>query len=50
MRLLAVEDETNCLRTQRHKPHAEGGRKVCYRCGLIMGRCSTPKLGTLLDY
>ncbi|QQG48825.1 MAG: hypothetical protein HY247_00435 [archaeon] len=50
MRLFAVEAEANCVRTHEHAPRCDGGRLVCYRCGLIMGACSSPSLGSLLDY
>ncbi len=50
MLLMAVDDETYCLKTQAHAPHCNGANLVCYRCGMLLGPCDEPKLGSLLDY
>ncbi|MDV3294093.1 MAG: hypothetical protein LYZ70_07465 [Nitrososphaerales archaeon] len=50
MRLVALADETNCLRSQQHVEHCTGINHVCYRCGMFMKACDCPSLGSLLDY
>ena len=50
MRLLAVNGETYCLKTQVHKLACNGMNHICYRCGMLLGACDCPRLGTLLDY
>jgi len=50
MRLVAVAQETDCLKTQRHCEYCTGVNHVCYRCGMLLGPCDCPKLGSLLDY
>lgn len=50
MRILAVPDETYCIKTHVHKQACKGKNHVCYRCGMYLGGCRCPKLGTLLDY
>ena len=49
--LLAVErDGATCLETRRHLPQGKGRNIICIRCGMLLGRVRTPKLGSLLDY
>ena len=50
MRILAVPDETYCLKSHKHPRACSGKYHVCYRCGMLLGECDCPKLGTLLDY
>ncbi|HXW36315.1 MAG TPA: hypothetical protein VEJ36_00175 [Nitrososphaerales archaeon] len=46
----AVQDETYCLRSQVHAKRCTGRNHVCYRCGMLLGRCDCPSLGSPLDY
>ena len=50
MRLVAVQEETYCLKTQVHQGYCTGRNHVCYRCGFLIEPCDCPRLGTLLDY
>lgn len=50
MRILAVQEETYCLKTQAHARVCNGTNHVCYRCGMLLGDCDCPRLGSLLDY
>lgn len=50
MLLAALQDETYCLKTQVHPWVCTGTNHVCYRCGMFLGTCNCPRLGTLLDY
>jgi hypothetical protein len=50
MRLRAVTEETYCLKTQAHVEACNGTNHVCYRCGLLLGTCDCPELGSPLDY
>ena len=50
MRLKVVQEEAYCLRTQTHERVCKGKNHVCYRCGMLLGRCDCPSLGTQLDY
>ena len=50
MRLVAVTEETYCLKSQRHVEYCTGINHVCYRCGLFLHPCDCPKLGSMLDY
>ncbi len=50
MRVRAFQDETYCIKTHAHQKACVGGSHVCYRCGMRMGACRCPKLGTMLDY
>ncbi len=50
MRLVAVSEETDCLRTRRHCEFCTGVNHVCYRCGMYIAPCNCPRLGSLLDY
>ncbi|MDG6990255.1 MAG: hypothetical protein JRM99_02405 [Nitrososphaerota archaeon] len=50
MLLVAVPEETYCLKTQEHMPVKTGENLACYRCGMFLGPSNEPKLGTLLDY
>jgi len=50
MRLVAVTPEADCLRTQRHHEYCDGTQHYCYRCGMLLGPCNCPELGTPLDY
>ena len=50
MLLKAVPDEEYCIRSETHS-RARAGRVVfCYRCMMMLGKSSEPRLGTLLDY
>ena len=50
MLLIAVPEETYCLKTQSHAPARSGSNMICYRCGMLLGTTGEPGLGTLLDY
>jgi hypothetical protein len=50
MLLMAVPEETYCLKTQHHQPVRMGSNLVCYRCGLLIGKAESQELGSLLDY
>jgi len=50
MRILAVEGETYCLKSQAHPKACTGRNHICYRCGLLFGPCDCKRLGSLLDY
>ncbi|MDV3277127.1 MAG: hypothetical protein LYZ69_01510 [Nitrososphaerales archaeon] len=50
MRLAVVEEETYCLKSQKHLEYCTGTNHVCYRCGLLIGSCHCAELGSLLDY
>lgn len=50
MKLYSVMDETYCLKTQRHPSECNGVSHVCYRCGMLLGPCDCPTLGSPLDY
>ncbi|MBI3023146.1 MAG: hypothetical protein HYU03_01405 [Thaumarchaeota archaeon] len=50
MKLYSVMDETYCLKTQRHLSNCNGKNHFCYRCGLLLGPCDCPALGSPLDY
>ena len=50
MKLRAVADEGYCLKTQRHVTSCNGVCHTCYRCGMFMGGCDCPHLGSMLDY
>jgi hypothetical protein len=48
--LVAVDEETYCLKTQAHVLTTIGNNVVCYRCSMLLGSGSLTKLGSLLDY
>ncbi len=50
MRLVAVADETDCIKSKKHLVHCTGTNHVCAKCGILLGPCDCPRLGTLLDY
>jgi hypothetical protein len=50
MLLVAVSEETYCLKTAKHVPAEVGKNVVCYRCGMLLGSSDESKLGSLLDY
>lgn len=50
MRLAAVQDETYCLKSQKHVEFCTGTNHVCYRCGLFIKKCDCAELGSPLDY
>ncbi len=50
IRVRAFQDETYCLRSHRHPRACTGRTHHCYRCGMHLGACDCPRLGTLLDY
>jgi hypothetical protein len=49
-RLKTIAHEEYCLRTQNHVSTCNNGNHICYRCGMLLGRCGCPKLGSMLDY
>lgn len=50
IRLVALQEEGYCVRTQAHSRVCTGRNHICYRCGMLTGPCRHVKLGTLLDY
>lgn len=50
MLVLAVPEETYCLKSQAHSKACNGTNHVCYRCGFLLGPCNCSSLGSLLDY
>jgi len=50
LRLKMVIDEGYCLKTQNHVSACNSRNHTCYRCGMYLGRCDCPELGSPLDY
>jgi hypothetical protein len=50
LRLKTVADEGYCLKTQNHVSTCNSRNHVCYRCGMYLGKCDCPSLGSPLDY
>ena len=50
MMLVAVTEEAECRKTGRHYEYCMRTHHVCYRCGMLIGPCNCPELGSLLDY
>jgi hypothetical protein len=50
MKLKAAAEESYCLKTQKHVPSCNGTSHSCYRCGMFLGGCDCPSLGSPLDY
>lgn len=50
MQLQSIAQETYCLKTQQHVESCNGANHSCYRCGMLLGPCRCPELGTPLDY
>jgi hypothetical protein len=46
----SVAEETYCLKTQAHVSYSNGRYRICYRCGMTLGRVHDKPLGSLLDY
>jgi len=50
MLLMAIPEETYCLKTQAHSPVVQGSNVICYRCGMWLRSADKPELGSLLDF
>ena len=50
MRLMVVYEEGYCLKDALHSSYCTGVNRVCYRCGMLLGPCDCPELGSPFDY